>query len=116
MKQILLAVGERIRDIRKAKGFSQEQLGERAGFHFSYIGGLERGERNISLTNLLKISTSLNINLQELFDFSSINIVKEESKQTLMNEVLFLLDNYNESELKMIITFIEAVSKTFKSQ
>ncbi|NRF93422.1 helix-turn-helix transcriptional regulator [Paenibacillus frigoriresistens] len=37
MEHILATVGERIRDIRKAKGLSQEQLGERAGFHFSYI-------------------------------------------------------------------------------
>ncbi|WP_249923436.1 helix-turn-helix domain-containing protein [Paenibacillus sp. RS8] len=49
---ILKLVGSKIREIRKSQGLSQEQLGEKAGFHFSYIGGLERGERNVTLSNL----------------------------------------------------------------
>lgn len=42
------SVGSRIRELRKAKGWTQEQLAEAASLHYSYIGGLERGDRNIS--------------------------------------------------------------------
>lgn len=44
-EQILRMVGTRVRDLRKKKGLSQEELGERAGVHFSYIGGVERAEK-----------------------------------------------------------------------
>lgn len=42
--------------LRKERGLSQEALGEKGGFHFSYIGQIERGEKNVSLLNLHKIS------------------------------------------------------------
>lgn len=45
--------------LRKAKGWTQEQLAEAAGLHYSYIGGIERGDRNISLETLEKIITGL---------------------------------------------------------
>ncbi|MET1168220.1 helix-turn-helix transcriptional regulator, partial [Bacillus velezensis] len=52
-------VGNRIRELRKAKGWTQEQLAEAAGLHYSYIGGVERGDRNISLETLEKIINGL---------------------------------------------------------
>ncbi|WP_152679707.1 helix-turn-helix domain-containing protein, partial [Paenibacillus sp. IHB B 3415] len=48
------SVGSRIRELRKAKGWTQEQLAEAASLHYSYIGGVERGDRNISLETLEK--------------------------------------------------------------
>lgn len=62
-------VGNRIRELRKAKGWTQEQLAEAAGLHYSYIGGVERGDRNISLETLEKIITGLNIPPVEIFNF-----------------------------------------------
>ena len=115
MDTILQSVGERIRDIRKTKGLSQEQLGERAGFHFSYIGGLERGERNISLTNLVKVAQSLNIPLQELFvDLNQSALI--DNTTPLIDEVLFHLKGFNESEIRMTISILEAISRTFKTE
>ncbi len=68
---ILELVGNRIRDIRKSKSLSQEQLGEMSGFHYTYIGGLERGERNISVVNLFKIADALDTDISEFFNFES---------------------------------------------
>ncbi len=55
----LIELGEHIRDARKAKGLSQEQLALQAEIDRSYVGGIERGERNVSFLNLVKIATCL---------------------------------------------------------
>lgn len=58
---LLLIFGEHVREIRKAKGLSQEALAEKAGVHRTYIGMIERGEKNITILNILKISSALDI-------------------------------------------------------
>jgi transcriptional regulator with XRE-family HTH domain len=61
--------GERIRDLRLAKGLSQEELAFRAGVHRTYLGGIERGERNPALKNIALIADALGVTLSELFSF-----------------------------------------------
>ena len=63
----LVKFGQRLRELRIAKGFSQEALALSSGLDRSYVGGVERGQRNVSLINILKLATALNINPQELF-------------------------------------------------
>lgn len=62
----LKAFGERVRQLRQAKSLSQEQLAELAGLHRNYIGGIERGERNISLLNILRLAKALDITPSQL--------------------------------------------------
>jgi len=62
----LRVFGERVRELRKAKGISQERLAELAELHRTYIGAIERGERNVSLINILKISRALQSSPSEL--------------------------------------------------
>ncbi len=64
-------VGNRIRALRKRRGWSQEELATRASLHSTYIGGIERGERNVSLLNLVKIAQALQIEMAELLTFPS---------------------------------------------
>ncbi|MCY4641513.1 MAG: helix-turn-helix transcriptional regulator [Gammaproteobacteria bacterium] len=59
--------GCRLRNIRSEKGISQEELASLAGVHRTYIGGIERGERNVSLRNIFAISHALGIETTELF-------------------------------------------------
>ena len=58
--------GAAVRNRREELGFSQEVLAEHAGMHRTYIGGIERGERNVSLRNILKLCEALNIKPSEL--------------------------------------------------
>jgi transcriptional regulator with XRE-family HTH domain len=65
---IKAAFGQRVRDIRVKKGLSQEGLAEMCELDRSYIGGVERGERNVSLLNIRKIADALGISPREFFD------------------------------------------------
>ncbi|MDF2960679.1 MAG: transcriptional regulator [Paenibacillus sp.] len=66
MDGIAKAVGQRIRELRKARGLSQEALGEKGGFHYSNNGQIERGEKNIALSNLAKIAEALEVGIHQL--------------------------------------------------
>lgn len=59
--------GRRVRELRKSKGLSQEALATACGLDRTYIGGIERGERNVSLLNIEKISQALDVPSRELF-------------------------------------------------
>ena len=60
---ILLRLGTLVRSERITKGLSQEKLSEVAQLHRTYIGAVERGERNISIINLAKIANALEVDL-----------------------------------------------------
>lgn len=66
-KNILIDFGERVREIRKKKGLSQERLADKADLHRTYIGMIERAEKNITLLNIEKIAKALEVNIKELF-------------------------------------------------
>lgn len=55
------ALGSEIRRVRRELGWTQEELGHKAGLHATYIGDIERGERNVSLENILKIARSMKV-------------------------------------------------------
>lgn len=59
-------VGGRLRDLRERKGWSQEELGFRADLHRNYIGGIERGERNVGLESIAKLARALKIRPRDL--------------------------------------------------
>lgn len=63
--------GKRIRQLRTERNLSQEQLAELTGFHRTYIGMVERGERNISLSNIGVFADSFKVSVLELFDFNA---------------------------------------------
>lgn len=61
--------GGRVRELRARKGVSQEALADLAGLHRTYLGGIERGERNPSLVNIGRIADALGVPILELFQF-----------------------------------------------
>ena len=66
-KQILIKFGKRVREQRGKLGLSQEKLAERAGVHRTYIGMIERAEKNITLENIEKVAKALNLKLFNFF-------------------------------------------------
>ncbi|MDZ7880878.1 MAG: helix-turn-helix transcriptional regulator [Saprospiraceae bacterium] len=66
-QEILIKFGERVRDLRKERGLSQEQLAHIADLHRTYIGMIERAEKNITLINIEKIANALKVNVNNLF-------------------------------------------------
>jgi transcriptional regulator with XRE-family HTH domain len=64
---LLKRFGKRVHDERIKRGLSQERLGELAKVHRTYVGMIERGEKNITLTNIEKLARALNIEIKNLF-------------------------------------------------
>ncbi|MCY3921347.1 MAG: helix-turn-helix transcriptional regulator [Chloroflexi bacterium] len=62
-----LAFGRRVRRLRRLRGLSQEALALRCGLDRTYVGGVERGERNISLLNIHRIARGLGLPVRDLF-------------------------------------------------
>jgi transcriptional regulator with XRE-family HTH domain len=64
---VRIAFGRRVRALRKQSGFSQEELAHRVGVHVTYLGGVERGERNLALLNITRLANALDVSLAKLF-------------------------------------------------
>ncbi len=76
-KHLIIQFGLKIRELREAKSISQEKLSFSTGFHRTYIGMVERGERNISLTNMAVFAKVFELNLSELLDFDTVDSFKK---------------------------------------
>lgn len=59
--------GKRVRELRLSLKISQEQLAERSGLHRNYVGGVERGERNVALLNIVRLADALGVTLVDFF-------------------------------------------------
>ncbi len=68
-KTISIKFGDKVREIRTSQNLSQEQLAHLADVHRTYIGMVERAEKNITLVNIEKIANALNVNLKDFFDY-----------------------------------------------
>ncbi len=105
MSGLAKIVGQRIRNYRTQLGLSQEKLAELAGCHPTYIGQLERGEKNATLESIDKVASSLKISLSKLFE----NIDSENNfERNLPLECYeFLLTKSQEEQEKIIKILIE---------
>ena len=66
MPQLQIVLGKRIRDFRLKAGFSQESFADHCGLHRTYMGGVERGERNLTIQSVMTIAKGLGISMSEL--------------------------------------------------
>jgi XRE family transcriptional regulator, regulator of sulfur utilization len=106
MSELVVRLGERIRNMRKEKGLSQEQLGELAGLHTNYIGQVERGEKNLTIETLEKIAHGLGVSLEKLFHFLDPMKTKDET-----SELLELLDKRSKEDKALVLTLAKSVFK-----
>jgi transcriptional regulator with XRE-family HTH domain len=68
-KKYQVFLGKKIRELREKMGISQERLGELAKVHRTYVGMVERGEKNITISNILKFAQALGVQVRDLIDF-----------------------------------------------
>ncbi|CAM4284162.1 transcriptional regulator with XRE-family HTH domain [Paenibacillus endophyticus] len=101
MSKLSIHVGIRIRSLRKNRGLTQEQLGELVQLPQPYIGGIERGEKNISLETLERIIQVLHIDPSDLFNGFNLPTSKHEEYE-LFDSIQVLLQSCSEKELIII--------------
>ena len=65
-RAVLAAFGAVVREVRLKRGYSQEAFAERANLHRTYVGGIERGERNLALVNIRRIAMALDVPMASL--------------------------------------------------
>jgi transcriptional regulator with XRE-family HTH domain len=104
MSRTLKAVGAHIRTLRKARRLSQEELAERANLHYTLIGSVERGERNVTLENLAKIAKGLGLPLRELFP-------RENNYDEPTRELVALLSMVDQSTSELILSVAKLIQE-----
>ena len=105
MKNLSKTIGERIRNYRRREGLNQEQLAERCDLHATYIGQLERGEKNATLESIEKIVKGLNISFETLFE----KIQVGELKNDVASKCYSLIDTLSEKEQVVIYELIQKI-------
>lgn len=117
MSDFLTLVGARIKQLRVQKGLSQARLAELAELQDSYIGGVERGSRNISLNSLEKIMSALGAAPVEALKFGKLDEVvdlsEEAAKQDLLEIHLSLLQERSLPEIKLVHRMMKDMFDTF---
>lgn len=99
MSAMTKLIGLRIRNYRIQSGLNQEQLAELAGCHPTYIGQIERGEKNATIESILKITKALKISLSQLFENIDGNRGDENNYYPLMRYELILSKTKFEQEV-----------------
>ena len=110
MSDIAKIIGQRIRNYRTQKGLSQEKLAELAGCHPTYIGQLERGEKNTTLESVEKIASAMDISLSELFDK-----LGKSGGNNIAAKCYDLVASKNEAEQKQLYKMLQEMDK-YKNQ
>lgn len=106
MSDIAKIIGQRIRNYRTQKGLSQEKLAELAGCHPTYIGQLERGEKNATLESVEKIASAMDISLSELFDK-----LGKSGGDNIAAKCYDLVASKNEAEQKQLYKMLQEMDK-----
>lgn len=110
MSDIAKIIWQRIRNYRTQKGLSQEKLAELAGCHPTYIGQLERGEKNATLESVEKIASAMDISLSELFDK-----LGKSGGDNIAAKCYDLVASKNEAEQKQLYKMLQEMDK-YKNQ
>lgn len=104
MDSLAKSVGLQIRILRKSQKFSQEELAFKANVHPTYIGQVERGEKNLTISSLHQITNALEINLTDFFSFIETNYESTEKlPYQMIIEILQEIDIHEQKQLYDIL-------------
>lgn len=105
---IAVLLGRKIRTLRKSKGWTQEELGASCSINYKYIGAIERGEENPSLSVLQKIAEGLGVEISELFRFRH----EERDPGKLRKDIIDTINRIGKEEeekLRLILRIVDAL-------
>ncbi len=105
MEDIKVIFGQRVRHYRKNKGLSQEQLAELCDLHPTYIGQLERGEKNASLETIMRVCEGLSVSPEVLFE----NIVPEKGRSAAQ-EIYNIVASLSEEKQQALLDIVEKIA------
>lgn len=107
MKELIELFGKKIKTIRKKKKMTQENLAELSKLSIQYIGEIERGVRNPSLSSIDKIARALEMPVEELFDLEEYRMTIDDIRELLLEQI----KNADEEKLYMFYSVSKAVFK-----
>lgn len=107
MADLLSIIGMRIRLLRKERGWSQERLAELADLNASYVGKIERGEKNVTFKSLEKVAAALEIPIEELF--RQVQSVNAELDSNTLLSIIHLMQFRSVEEQKKALQLLELV-------
>lgn len=105
MSEIARIIGARVRQYRNQSGLSQEELAEKAGLHSTYIGQLERGEKNATLETVGKVAVALNLSFEVLFE----NIITGSVENKNAQECYEILASLSIKEQKAVLEIVKRI-------
>ncbi|MBI5888430.1 MAG: helix-turn-helix transcriptional regulator [Deltaproteobacteria bacterium] len=103
--QVKALIGQRIKELRRASGMSQEVLAEKMGISSKYLSSIERGKENPTLDTFISLAAALGVELRDLFNFSYHGKSQKELKE-LVNS---LIDKGGEEKMRLIVKLIKAI-------
>lgn len=107
MSETTKLVGQRIRNYRLQNGLSQEKLAELSGCHPTYIGQIERAEKNPTIDSIEKISSALNVSLSRLFE----KLGAQSDEENLPLKCYELIASKSKDEQKQIYQILISIDK-----
>ena len=105
MEDIKKLVGDRIRQFRKERGLSQEELGYKSDVHYTHIGAIERGEKNWSIDTLSKVAAGLAVTINDLMILPS----KPEDIKNLKKSIVAEVDELSPEALKLFSDLVKGI-------
>lgn len=110
MADVKREFGARVRFLRQQAGLSQERLAAKAGLHTTYISGVERGEYNVSLQNIVKLARALGVPVTELFGGETAPATPTETERLRLH-ILKMLQRQSVARLRTIANVVRELTK-----
>ncbi|MCM3390632.1 helix-turn-helix domain-containing protein [Ureibacillus chungkukjangi] len=117
MENLVKLVGLNIKEIRKAKKMTQDELAEKCGLQTSFLTGVERGDRNITIQTLEKIVIGLDESPKNIFNFENLTFNEEYyKKKEIITILINLFEDKNIEEARLILNIANEIFNTYKGK
>lgn len=107
MKDIIKLLGERIQQLRKEHGFSQEKLAHRANIHRSHLGKIERGEISVTIESVAKVADAFEMTLEEVFKHLQPSF--ENKDNIMLTDLMNKINSLRTDNQKVTLDFLDVL-------